>query len=400
MPPSSFFGHSKNKKDAAKKASIPPVTAHSTPASIAGSSRSSNATASKVRPRSRSHGSSYVLSQNGVSETSSNISAVTAKPTQTMRKLPNVFEFLEDDGDEDEGTTNNAALSPSRASHLSEPTRTKPTTQRTSPSPITPIATPPNASFHVNPAVSQREASPGRSSSVASGESAEFQPATPPDVSPAAVHIGLPKEHVSNQKLPLAGAYSPTSSLGSPFPGEQGFDLSVPENYYKSSREKPARCEPPAPLQENTKGSPDSKSERTKKIKQPSRITSGYEYLAAKLTSSTNGEKNIPPLYRKFESINHRVLLHLQDEISQMEEDLHILDEYEEMHRIASAKQEGTKPMAASRRMEAHAQSYSALHYKRMDLLGKLILKTEQYSKYHLSISLRVQVLFVDLLWT
>lgn len=401
MPPSSFFGHSKNKKDAAKKASVPPVTVHSTPASIAGSSGSSNATASKVRPRSRSHGSSHVLSQNGAttSETSSNMSAVTAKPTQAMRKLPNVFEFLEDDGDENEDKTNNAALSPSRASHFSEPTRTKPTTQRTSSSAITPIATTPNASFHVKRGVSQREASPGRSSSVASGESAEFQPATPPDVSPAAVHIGLAKEHASNQKLHLAGAYSPTDSLGSPFPGDQAFDLSVPESYYTSSREKPAQCDPPAPSQENAKGSPNSKSGKTKKNKLSTRLTSGYEYLATKLTPSMNGERTVPPLYRKFESVNHRVLLHLQDEISQMEEDLDILDKYEEMHRVASAKQEGTKPPAASRRMEAQAQSYSALHYKRMDLLGKLILKTEQYSKYHLSISLRVQGLFVDLLW-
>lgn len=104
--------------------------------------------------------------------------------------------------------------------------------------------------------------------------------------------------------------------------------------------------------------------------------------MASHLTRSAGEEKAaFPPLYRRFESVNHRVLLHLQDEISQMEEDLHTLDEYEEMHRVATAEQDGTKPMPASRRLDAQSQTYSSLHYRRMDLMAALIQKTEQYSE-------------------
>jgi hypothetical protein len=84
--------------------------------------------------------------------------------------------------------------------------------------------------------------------------------------------------------------------------------------------------------------------------------------------------------------VNHRVLLHLQDEISQMEEDLQTLDEYEEMHRISTAEQEGTKPLPASRRRDSQAQVYSSLHYRRVDLMAALIQKTEQYSKSGINI--------------
>lgn len=64
-----------------------------------------------------------------------------------------------------------------------------------------------------------------------------------------------------------------------------------------------------------------------------------------------------------------------------MEEDLHMLDEYEEAHRAAAAEHQGTKIMPASRRMDAHAQAYSSLHYRRQELLGALVQKTEQYSR-------------------
>jgi hypothetical protein len=75
-----------------------------------------------------------------------------------------------------------------------------------------------------------------------------------------------------------------------------------------------------------------------------------------------------------------------------MEEDLHTLDEYEEMHRIGTAEQEGTKPLPASRRRDSQAQVYSSLHYRRMDLMGALIQKTEQYSKpYHIKPTLPLE---------
>lgn len=64
-----------------------------------------------------------------------------------------------------------------------------------------------------------------------------------------------------------------------------------------------------------------------------------------------------------------------------MEEDLHTLDEYEEMHRVATAEQEGAKPLPASRRVDIQSQAYPSLHYRRMDLMAALVQKTEQYSE-------------------
>lgn len=75
-------------------------------------------------------------------------------------------------------------------------------------------------------------------------------------------------------------------------------------------------------------------------------------------------------------------MLYLQDEIAQMEEDLQAFDDYEEMHRVAAAQREGTKPMPASRRMEVQAQVYSSLHYRRLDLMSALTQKIEQYSEF------------------
>jgi hypothetical protein len=97
--------------------------------------------------------------------------------------------------------------------------------------------------------------------------------------------------------------------------------------------------------------------------------------------SAENKEYTLPPLYRRFEDVNHRVLLYLQDEISQLEEELRVLDDYEDMQRRSIAEQGGTKVMPASRRMDVQAQAYSSLHCRREEVMGALIHKTEQYSE-------------------
>jgi hypothetical protein len=65
-----------------------------------------------------------------------------------------------------------------------------------------------------------------------------------------------------------------------------------------------------------------------------------------------------------------------------MEEELGVLDEYEELNRISTAEQERTKIVPASRRMDAQAQVYSSLHYRREEIMTALTHKTQQYSKY------------------
>jgi hypothetical protein len=110
----------------------------------------------------------------------------------------------------------------------------------------------------------------------------------------------------------------------------------------------------------------------------------GYELLATELTSADTA---IQPLYRKFDYINHRILLHLQDELSELEEQLRILDES-----IAQFTATNSPPLSipdgthrrhsgppASRRADAFYGN--DMHHRRTALLGRIFLKTEQYSR-------------------
>jgi hypothetical protein len=106
----------------------------------------------------------------------------------------------------------------------------------------------------------------------------------------------------------------------------------------------------------------------------------GYELLAHKLSElkkdKHNKEETVVPAYRKFEQLNHRVLLHLQDEISELEEDLRQLD-----HDIAQASPGGQTGhhQPASRRGDTRYGN--DLHSRRIALLGRIFQKLEQYSK-------------------
>ena len=104
---------------------------------------------------------------------------------------------------------------------------------------------------------------------------------------------------------------------------------------------------------------------------QPKAIKSGYEYLASNIDS--RDDSFLKPIYRKFEMLNNRMLLYLQDEISEMEDQLQELDAA-----IAQEQQEnGENP--ASRRAEAKLPSQ--LQWHRLELLGRSFAKVEQYSE-------------------
>ena len=128
----------------------------------------------------------------------------------------------------------------------------------------------------------------------------------------------------------------------------------------------------------------------------------GYELLASRLSShpssfgrsrrdslgaasvrsgrSLEGEQQqhqqerLTPIYRKFEALNHRLLLQLQDELSELEEQLHRLDTADTQTR---RMQNGILP--ASRRAEFLAGG--ELQWHRTDILGKIGYKLGQYSK-------------------
>ncbi|KAK4446589.1 hypothetical protein QBC34DRAFT_304921 [Podospora aff. communis PSN243] len=117
---------------------------------------------------------------------------------------------------------------------------------------------------------------------------------------------------------------------------------------------------------------------------------SGYELLAAKLSSSEktrsrrrgsvkstltdDGEAPIKPIYRRFEALNHRLLLHLQDELSELEEQLHRLDTTDtQTRRLANCI------LPASRRAEFMAGG--ELQWHKTDILGKIGFKLGHYNQ-------------------
>ena len=120
--------------------------------------------------------------------------------------------------------------------------------------------------------------------------------------------------------------------------------------------------------------------------------TAGYELLAAQLSLTETSQKPpLTPLYRRFSKLNHRILLQLQDEIAQMEDDLARLDRA--AARLRRAPDGVTVP--ESRRVDWQWCG-SEIHSHRLDLLGQIYVKVEQYSKLFCSRLVHVQALEVD----
>ena len=157
-----------------------------------------------------------------------------------------------------------------------------------------------------------------------------------------------------------------------------------PEVYYASTRpvvtqtmQRPARL-PPPDHHHLIRGSPHPQTEKASQQNK-----TGYDELAAAIDS--RGDAFLRPIYRKFETLNHRILLYLQDEISEMEEELRELD-------LAITHEEEILGIThASRRAEAKLPSQ--LQWRRLELLNRSYTKVEQYST-SLSLSL-IFLLFV-----
>ncbi|KAI1826281.1 hypothetical protein F4861DRAFT_537132 [Xylaria intraflava] len=102
----------------------------------------------------------------------------------------------------------------------------------------------------------------------------------------------------------------------------------------------------------------------------------GYELLASRLsaTSSNRGGRHLRPIYRRFEMLNHRILLHLQDEICELETKLHHLDKADTRGRSLP-----NCVLPASRRAES--MSGSELQWHKTDTIWKIGYKLEQYNR-------------------
>ncbi|KAI1743825.1 hypothetical protein F4680DRAFT_407616 [Xylaria scruposa] len=101
----------------------------------------------------------------------------------------------------------------------------------------------------------------------------------------------------------------------------------------------------------------------------------GYELLASRLSSlSADRGGQLRPIYRRFEALNHRMLLHLQDEICELEEKLHRLDTADTQNRRLP---NGILP--ASRRAEFG--SGGEFQWHKADILGQIAWKLDQYNR-------------------
>ncbi|KAI6711362.1 hypothetical protein JHW43_006134 [Diplocarpon mali] len=90
----------------------------------------------------------------------------------------------------------------------------------------------------------------------------------------------------------------------------------------------------------------------------------GYELLASKLSSAATSNDvaaGIKPMYRKFAALNHRLLLHLQDELGELEEQLH--------------------PSGPRGYTDQTAQAGGELEWRKTDVLGRIGYKLAQYNQ-------------------
>ncbi|KAL7805822.1 hypothetical protein V8C44DRAFT_360862 [Trichoderma aethiopicum] len=125
----------------------------------------------------------------------------------------------------------------------------------------------------------------------------------------------------------------------------------------------PIRPPPPHPLNHQPNGPP----------------LSGYELLAAKLSGNLAGPR-LAPIYRRFESLHHRLLLHMQDELIELEEQLHSLDAVDTENRKFPG---GIYP--ASRRGENMSPTDAT--WKKKEIMTHLAHKLYQYNQVMTSFS-------------
>lgn len=103
----------------------------------------------------------------------------------------------------------------------------------------------------------------------------------------------------------------------------------------------------------------------------------GYSLLATRLTERAPHGRgpSIRPLYRRFGALTHRLLLHLQDEIAQLEEHLHGVDDTGTHHRQVRPGMISPE----SRRIEESA--WGEMYQQKAHLLSQIGFKLDLYSK-------------------
>lgn len=104
---------------------------------------------------------------------------------------------------------------------------------------------------------------------------------------------------------------------------------------------------------------------------------SGYDLLAQQLSDG-----QIQPIYRRFDWLQHRTLLNIQDELAELEGELKQLDYQDSEFRLAARRSQG-RIIPASRRLDWQFQSTAGLCARRVEILARAQSKLKQYSTCH-----------------
>lgn len=388
----------KAKREAAKRASASsaPALPNTGPISAdagtaeAPNNNNNNSNKSSTRPRSKSNGAKQAPAQTTIGESKESSSQSTAKTNEestSQQQSPDVFEYLDKGESDGAGRLTHAR----RASATSAPYSR--IVQPLSKSDRRKSST--SYSFYSDSGISLRDHSPDRASSIAS---ADYQPPTPPDFSYDPFSWKMLNVSKTRHHYPMAGAYLTDSESMldgpiSPTPGHAS--VTSPETYYATSRHLPGYVPKLGMPLERSSGKtyrPDYSSKvggrQRRKSSDPNGMLSKDHHNHNPIVEI---EPELPPLCRRFKSLNVRVLHHLQDELTKMEEDLTVLDELEETHNsIGKSRNHGKQTSPVARRQELQSHEYAALQQKRNELIENIVEKTEKYSRIFLSFFLNM----------
>lgn len=317
------------------------------------------------KPRSRSQSIPQVLAEADIPPTRRRAATRASTEPSSTGLAPDVFQFL----DREQSDADAHARKAAERRYTDQGANTRPSQQDHSRKAST------TYSFRSDSGVSVRGHSPGRASSVASGD--EYQPPTPPDVPLDTMKWGFGKTVRAKRPGPMAGAYLTDTESVFENPAASAptlLDLSAPESfYYGKHLQKPSSSKRTMPQRPNID---------TLKTAQQSRRPSQASASPKSSSTPKPPPESRPRIYRKFDALNHRLLRHLQEEITQLEEDLKTLDDLEAAHQASPETRNSPRQrMLAAKYHDLQIQDYSVLHYKRTDLLEKIAVKTEQYSE-------------------
>lgn len=225
-------------------------------------------------------------------------------------------------------------------------------------------------SLHSDSGISVRSSSPEQPSPVMRHAYPNVRSLSSSDKStPAPAHGG---RHLVPGSPPSPGP------RGSTYPRDWSAQIDPdgrPEEYYLPSRPtmtprvQVSKSAPKETHRRPSKHLVRNRSHQSATTAYPNRA--GYDVLASVIHS--RGDAFLKPIYRKFEILNNRILLFLQDELAEMEIELRELDN-------AIAREDHARGKTyASRRAESRLPS--PLHWRRIDLIGRSYAKVEQYSQ-------------------